>query len=488
MNTAENRFKTKDTNLKINDTTIKLSDAKALQKERMKEEAKRLRPKTKDRLAFYGSSQTKKAYRLGKGAVVGVGGATYKAMSSSDNATDGIQTASQTVDTSYGSARTLRKGAKEIASPVEEKVAKSITTPIKTKTVGSPWKTRRKMYSTSYKAQRGAYLRFRVNNTASVKAIKKAITKLKMAKFVQKASENKIVKASAKAVKIGVKAVATLVKGIVSAVGLTLGTFLPALILVVAVVSLLPSFNYTTYTVTGGCEVEINEGVAEIGIYIVDDWTGDWSPFATVQVPIEDGIFTYTEGEDGSVGNLEGAVLDNEFRITGEIRGSYVNFKGTYKPEKKMYLNGTIVISTQIGIIDKGRLNYPLASKGVVTTYFGAIDDLHSYAHTGVDFAVPQGTAILSAESGEVTDAGWEADGLVNGGYSVVIKHDNGNYTAYCHIREGGIMVEVGQRVVRGQIIAEVGSTGRSSGPHLHFMVWDANGTLQDGLRFLEDY
>lgn len=87
--------------------------------------------------------------------------------------------------------------------------------------------------------------------------------------------------------------------------------------------------------------------------------------------------------------------------------------------------------------------------------------------HTGVDFAVPQGTNIHAADSGTVIVAEWWS----GYGNCVIIDHGGGVWTLYGHIREGGINVKVGDRVDRGQVIAESGATGRVTGPHLHFEV-----------------
>ncbi|OBZ07863.1 hypothetical protein A8L34_24845 [Bacillus sp. FJAT-27264] len=87
--------------------------------------------------------------------------------------------------------------------------------------------------------------------------------------------------------------------------------------------------------------------------------------------------------------------------------------------------------------------------------------------HTGTDFAVSQGTSIHAADSGTVLVAEWW-----NGyGNCVIIDHGGGMWTLYGHIRNGGIKVKAGDHVSRGQVIAESGSTGRSTGPHLHFEV-----------------
>ncbi|KGE20443.1 murein hydrolase activator EnvC family protein [Paenibacillus wynnii] len=87
--------------------------------------------------------------------------------------------------------------------------------------------------------------------------------------------------------------------------------------------------------------------------------------------------------------------------------------------------------------------------------------------HTGVDFAVGQGTDIHAADSGTVLVAEWWS----GYGYCVIIDHGGGMWTLYGHIREGGLKVKAGDSVARGEVIAESGSTGRSTGPHLHFEV-----------------
>ncbi|WP_310551131.1 murein hydrolase activator EnvC family protein [Paenibacillus glufosinatiresistens] len=87
--------------------------------------------------------------------------------------------------------------------------------------------------------------------------------------------------------------------------------------------------------------------------------------------------------------------------------------------------------------------------------------------HNGVDMAAPEGTDIKAAEDGVVIVAEWW------GGYgnTVIIDHGDNLWTLYPHIRNNGIKVKKGQMVKRGEKIAEVGSTGNSTGPHLHFEV-----------------
>jgi len=85
--------------------------------------------------------------------------------------------------------------------------------------------------------------------------------------------------------------------------------------------------------------------------------------------------------------------------------------------------------------------------------------------HDGIDIPARTGTHIHAAGGGTVTFSGWR-----NGhGNTVIIDHGNGMYTLYAHNSHN--VVAVGQRVSRGDVIAHVGSTGRSTGPHLHFEV-----------------
>jgi murein DD-endopeptidase MepM/ murein hydrolase activator NlpD len=86
--------------------------------------------------------------------------------------------------------------------------------------------------------------------------------------------------------------------------------------------------------------------------------------------------------------------------------------------------------------------------------------------HAGIDLASPYGTPIRAAGAGTVTDAGWVFGGY---GISVVIDHHNGVYTHYAHMSD--VAVSPGQSVSPGRTIGYEGSTGDSTGPHLHFEV-----------------
>lgn len=110
-------------------------------------------------------------------------------------------------------------------------------------------------------------------------------------------------------------------------------------------------------------------------------------------------------------------------------------------------------------------------SKFLWPTAVHRITQYYKRRHTGVDIAGPVGTPIYAAEDGVVLTSGWNTGGYGN---MTVINHGNGIYTRYGHAVKN--LTKVGDSVKRGDVIALMGSTGRSTGPHLHFEVM-LNGT-----------
>ncbi|MGW0120403.1 transglycosylase family protein [Streptomyces sp. NPDC003327] len=104
-------------------------------------------------------------------------------------------------------------------------------------------------------------------------------------------------------------------------------------------------------------------------------------------------------------------------------------------------------------------------SAGIGTRYRTAGSSWSSGYHTGVDFPVPTGTSVRAVSDGRVVSAGWAGAY----GYQIVLRHDDGRYSQYAHL--SALSVREGQRVHGGQRIARSGSTGNSSGPHLHFEI-----------------
>lgn len=110
---------------------------------------------------------------------------------------------------------------------------------------------------------------------------------------------------------------------------------------------------------------------------------------------------------------------------------------------------------------------------GTISSRFGSMASIRGGAHTGLDIASPRGTAIKASAAGVVSFAGWKG----SYGKMVAISHGNGVQTYYAHC--SSINVSVGQKIAQGQVIAAVGSTGNSTGPHLHLEV-RVNGVAQN--------
>jgi len=140
----------------------------------------------------------------------------------------------------------------------------------------------------------------------------------------------------------------------------------------------------------------------------------------------------------------------------------------------------------EISVYKGGLLLWPLPSRNLshITSQFGLRRDPFTKkqaGHTGLDVGAPQGTAIVAAEGGVVVIA----RAMSGYGNTVVIEHGSGLQTWYAHIRAGGIVVKENATVKRGDKIAEVGSTGRSTGPHLHFET-RKNGTPVNPMSYLK--
>ena len=141
----------------------------------------------------------------------------------------------------------------------------------------------------------------------------------------------------------------------------------------------------------------------------------------------------------------------------------------------------------ELGLTDivgtTGGYEWPCASIRWITSMFGGRKSpggIGSTNHKGVDIGTPMRTPILAAKSGTVTWASW------NGGYGecVIIYHGKGNSTLYGHLDNGAYNVKVGDTVRQGDVIAWSGTTGNSTGPHLHFGIKE-NDTWVDPLNYL---
>lgn len=124
-----------------------------------------------------------------------------------------------------------------------------------------------------------------------------------------------------------------------------------------------------------------------------------------------------------------------------------------------------------------GKFILPLASYTRISDPYG-MREKHPITgkrtmHNGIDYAAPAGTAIYAADDGVVLTSGW-----INGyGYTITVNHGSGIVTLYAHC--SSLIAKAGQKVKQGETIARVGTTGNSTGNHLHFEV-KVNGVAQD--------
>ena len=162
-----------------------------------------------------------------------------------------------------------------------------------------------------------------------------------------------------------------------------------------------------------------------------------------------------------------GTVYYVAFKHAGKVYESYFYDDGKEGGDKYWNENGESMRKAFL----KAPLSYSRISSGF--SYARRHPITHQVkAHTGVDYAAPKGTPVMSIGDGVVTSVGYEGAG----GNTVRITHNSVYKTAYLHLSKYGPGIKAGVRVSQGQVIGYVGSTGSSTGPHLDFRVWK-NGT-----------
>ena len=150
------------------------------------------------------------------------------------------------------------------------------------------------------------------------------------------------------------------------------------------------------------------------------------------------------------------------------------------------YVGGGEILDPNTDWEGTGIFQWPLPESFTITSWFGYREDPFTGEiayHSGTDIAAPEGTPILAAADGTVTIAN-AIDSWGGGyGYHIKVKHNDTYDTLYAHC--SSICVTVGQEVKQGEVIGYVGTTGNSTGNHLHFEVWQ-NGERTDALGFFK--
>ncbi len=174
-----------------------------------------------------------------------------------------------------------------------------------------------------------------------------------------------------------------------------------------------------------------------------------------------------TQGEEGSREIKGYLIKENGVEVNREV----LEEKVLSEPTTRVVAEGT---KARPKTMATGVFSNP--SRGTLSSRFGS---RWGRVHTGIDIANKTGTPIYAADGGKVSFSG------TNGayGYLVIIDHENGYQTYYAHCSK--LLVKKGERVYKGQHIANVGNTGRSTGPHVHFEV-RKNGTPINPLSFVK--
>jgi len=157
--------------------------------------------------------------------------------------------------------------------------------------------------------------------------------------------------------------------------------------------------------------------------------------------------------------------------LTDNIRNQLNNLSLRMSFQGQSFAEITTMVKNKEKLLRAIPAIQPVSNKNLkrVASGFGyRIDPLYkdSRLHAGLDFSAPTGTPIYATADGEVQIAGFNTDGYGN---KVVINHGYGFQTLYAHMVR--VIARVGQSIKRGEVIGYVGSTGKSTGPHLHYEV-----------------
>lgn len=211
------------------------------------------------------------------------------------------------------------------------------------------------------------------------------------------------------------------------------------------------------------------------------------TPLLTV-VTNEDVVYTEDTNFETEVTN-DGSLYKNQKKITlkgekgiSEITATEIRYNGILA--EKNIVEEVVIKEPITEKVTQGTKELPkTAAKGsFIVPTSGRLTSPYGMRsgrmHRGVDLANSSGTSVYAADGGKVTFSGYSG----SYGYMVEINHENGYITRYAH--NSKLLVKSGDRVYRGQLISKMGSTGRSTGSHLHFEVI-VNGAHQNPSRFI---
>lgn len=241
--------------------------------------------------------------------------------------------------------------------------------------------------------------------------------------------------------------------------------------------------SYSSYKVKSGdtiSSIAKNFGLGNISTLIAVNGINNVRTLRagqTLRIPNQDGI-TYSVQKGDSLNSLS-----VKFSVSvEEILDANDLSSRTLSIGQELFIPGARMDSVSLRRAMGELFMYPIASGWRLTSHFGRRADPFTGVasnHTGIDMACPTGTPIRAAMSGKVVYVGWSN---IFGNYAI-INHDGGYQTLYGHMSK--TLCKSGQFVSQGTQIGLVGSTGYSTGPHLHFTVYK-NGSLVDPLSLLK--
>lgn len=192
--------------------------------------------------------------------------------------------------------------------------------------------------------------------------------------------------------------------------------------------------------------------------------------------------FTTRQIEDDSMYRGKSAVVTAGVAGEKEVEATVVKVNGI--EVSRTVLSETILSQPTEKVVKIGTKTPPrtMATGSFIRPCSGYLSSRYGYrwgrTHAGIDIGAGTGTPIYAADGGVITMSGW------NGGYGkmIAINHENGYVTYYAHCSR--LLYNAGKRVAKGDVIAYVGNTGRSTGPHLHFEV-RLNGSTRNPLNYV---
>lgn len=233
------------------------------------------------------------------------------------------------------------------------------------------------------------------------------------------------------------------------------------------------SLESTSTTIRVGQKLVVTVPEPELSVERQEQWFYEESYEAEVEyIDVDNWYTTQTETVQDPSAGYRKVVAVISYRNNTETGREILKEEIVWEAVPKKVKRGTMNPPRFIRPISGGKKTSSFGKRKAPTA--GA-----STYHKGVDWAVPTGTSVMAASGGTVTKAGWTS----GGGYTVYINHGNGTETRYKHLSK--ILVSVGQKVRQGQVIARSGSTGVSTGPHLHFEIL-INGSYVNPLNYVK--